>query len=204
MSDDPHSSRPQGRGFLVTTFVLGLFLLIPIFTLLLVVIKAVKVFEALMAPLARLTQTAHLVGIPMPRVLAITALLLLVFVAGLLARSRIAQRGVGWLEQRLLTNIPGYALLKSMAQGAVGLEGDKPSPAVLLRLDDAWQIALHVDSVPDGRVVVFVPDARSAGTGSVLVVAPERIQPLGVPPAAALKCLRGLGSGAGALVARVR
>jgi len=184
--------------------VLGLLLLIPLLALLIIVVKAVSVFEKVLAPLARLTQTANLVGIPMPRVLAITAMVLLVFVAGLLARSRLAQRGVGWLERRLLTNIPGYGLVKSMAQGAVGLQQEPDRPVVLLRLDDAWQIALRVESAPDGRVVVFVPDAHSPGTGSVLVVSPDRVQPLDVPPAAALKSLRGLGTGAGALVARVR
>ena len=194
----------QRKGFLATTLLLGLLLLIPLLTLVFVVVKAITMLEALTAPLARMSQTADLVGIPMPRLLAILTLILFVFVAGLLARSRLAQRGVGWLEKRLLANIPGYSLVKSMAQGAVGLEEESAAPAVLVRLDDAWQIGLQVDRVPDGRAVVFLPDAHSPGTGTILIVDAARVEPLNVPAAAAMKCLRGLGSGAGELVTRGR
>ena len=70
----------QRKGFLATTLLLGLLLLIPLLTLIFVVVKAVNMLEALTAPVARMSQTADLVGIPMPRLLAITALLLFVFV----------------------------------------------------------------------------------------------------------------------------
>lgn len=196
--------RRPPRGFFATTFVLGLLLLIPLFALVLLAVKTLHLVEGLMAPLARLTQTASLAGVAMPRLLAITALVLLVFLAGLVGRLGFTKRGVGWLEQRVLSNIPGYGLIKSMVQGIVGDEAEPTRPAVLLRLDDAWQIGLRIESAPDGRVVVFLPDAHSPSTGTVLVVSPDRVQPLDVQPAAALKSLRSLGSGAGQMLGRVR
>ena len=200
----PRSRAHLRRGFFATTFVLGLLLLIPLFALVLLAVKTVHLVEGLMAPLARLTQTASLAGVSMPRLLAITALVLLVFLAGLVARMRFTKSGVGWLEQRVLGNLPGYDLIKSMVQGIVGHDAEPTRPAVLLRLDDAWQIGLRIESAPDGRVVVFLPDARSPGTGTVLVVSPDRVQPLDVQPAAALTSLRSLGSGAGEMVGRAR
>jgi uncharacterized membrane protein len=186
--------------FLQATIVGGVFYLVPIVVLVAIVGKALGIAHQLMAPLSRRYESETWGGMAAPKVIAILALLLFCFLAGLFSRTAIARSIVDWLETRLLNNLPGYTFLKSMGENVAGIAGSRIQQAVLVRIEDAWQIGLLIERIEGGHVSVFVPGVPNPNSGSVYFMTEDRIRPLDVPPAAAMKALRRMGFDASPIV----
>ena len=127
-------------------------------------------------------------------------LLLLCFCAGLLARAAVEQAFAERFEARLQTLYPRYSVIKAMSQGLHGALGKQVLKPVLARFDDHELIAFDIERLDDGRVVLYLPGAPDAWSGSVLLVAAERVQPLHIDAAELAKALKGLGRGTAALL----
>ena len=67
----------------------------------------------------------------------------------------------------------------------------------------ARQIAFLVECLKDTHLAVFVPGVPNPQSGSVYLMTEDRIKPVGIPPAAALKCLTRLGAGSSALLREI-
>ncbi len=111
----------------------------------------------LVRPIATHLHFKSLLGLETLPFLAVGALVLFCFLAGLLAKARFAKRSVVWLENTVLSFIPGYEFVKSMATMTVGQQ-DVLRQVVLVRIEDALQIGFVVERLDDSRAVVFVPD----------------------------------------------
>jgi uncharacterized membrane protein len=179
--------------FLQATIVGGIFYLVPIVVLVMIVGKALGIAHQLVAPLSRHVEHETWGGLAAPTVIAILALLLFCFLAGLFSRTAIARAIVDWLETRILENLPGYAFLKSMGENVAGIAGTRIQQAVLVRIEDAWQIGLLIERIEGGHVSVFVPGVPNPNSGSIYYMTEDRIRPLDVPPATAMKALRKMG-----------
>jgi uncharacterized membrane protein len=184
------------------TFVGGILFLVPVVVLLVVLDKALGVSMKLVQPVAEAIPYRSLLGLPVPVFMAILSIVVFCQLAGLLARTLMARRFVGWLETNVLSNIPGYLFMKSVGENVAGVGSEKYSQVVTVRLDDAWQIGFLVERIGDGRVAVFVPDAPTPSSGTILILAEDRIQVLDVPVPAVLKWLRSLGLGSRELLGK--
>jgi len=194
-----HNGRRRATEFLRATIVGGVLFLVPIVILAGIIGKAFGFFHEFMAELTKAVPAAAVGGIPLPRILAVVALVLFCFMAGLFAKTKLAQKMVEWLESVILSKIPGYSFMKSTGASMIGVEGMKKSDVVLARIEDAWQIAFLIERMREGQVAVFVPGAPSPWSGSVYLMTEDRIKPLDVSRAAALQCIKGLGTGSGEL-----
>lgn len=182
--------------FFRTTLIGGLLFLVPIMVVVAVFGKALALTHKLMDPLAEHIPVETIVGMRTPLLLAIIMIVLFCFLAGLFARTALAQKFVRGLEQAVLSKIPGYEMLKSTGESILGVADEEGHPVVLMRLDDAWQIGFRIEELQNGLVTVYIPGAPDARSGSILFVTPDRVIPAGVSAAPTLKCLRGLGVGA--------
>ena len=171
----------------------------PVVALVFILEKAVVLAHALVHPIATHLPFKSILGLETPVFLAIGVVVLFCFLTGLLAKARFAQRSVVWLENTVLSFIPGYEFIKSMATMTVG-QKDTLRQVVLVRIEDALQIGFIVERRDDGRAVVFVPDAPNPRSGAIYLMTDDRFKPIDIPPAAAMKCLRRHGSGAAVLL----
>ena len=185
--------------FLRTTLLGGLLFLVPLVAFIFIVQKALVLAQKLVHPIATHLPMKSLLGLETPRFIAIGVLVLFCFLAGLLAKARFAQRSVVWLEDTVLSFIPGYEFIKSMATMTVG-QKDILRQVVLVRIEDALQIGFVVERADDSHAVVFVPDAPNPRTGAIYFMTEDRFEPTDIVPAAAMKCLRRHGTGAAALL----
>jgi len=131
-------------GILRATIVGGVFFLAPFVVLVVILGKALGLARRLLVPVAETLPFESAIGLETPRVLAIAALLLLCFLAGLFARSAFAKNLVVWLEDTVLSNLPGYSLIKSFSEEVAGTTPTHGYPVVLARFDDACQIGFLV------------------------------------------------------------
>ena len=186
--------------FLRTSLVGGILFLLPIVIVAIIAGKALAIARKIVGPLAAHLPEDSVFGLDMPKLLAIALLVLFCFLAGVFARTKLAQKGVLWLEATVLSNLPGYEFIKSLSGNLLGAETKSTYPVVLARIEDAWQLAFLVERLAGGHVTVFVPGAPSPQSGSVYFMTEDRIQLLDIPSQAATKCLKRYGLGASALL----
>lgn len=187
--------------FLKTTLLGGLLFLVPIVLLAFVASTALDIVDDIVEPVAVLIPVESVGGVEVAKLLAGATIVLFCFLAGLLAQTALAKQLVGWLESAVLSNLPGYEVIKSMGESMVGIERDRAHQAVLARIEEAWQIAFLIERIDGGYIAVFVPDAPNPWSGSVFFITQDRIKSLDLPRAELLKCLNRLGVGSNSLLA---
>jgi uncharacterized membrane protein len=183
------------RGLIRTTLLGGILYLVPLVVLAAVLGKAMQIAHSVGQPLVRGIEAAGLGHMVTPQVIAILLLLLFCLAAGLFAQTRIAQRIAGFIETKLLANLPGYSFYKSVGASITGIEDAKAAKVAMVQFDDAWQIALVMDELEDGRLALFIPDAPEPRTGAVCFMSPERVRPLAIPMKSAMLLMRRMGQG---------
>jgi uncharacterized membrane protein len=187
--------------FLKTTIVGGALYLVPIALVVVVLAKVHAVAAKLVEPIAARLELHEIGGMNAARVIAVVGVLLLCFLAGLVAQTRVAKRLVGWLEQAILSNLPGYSMVHALGEQVTGhaTTGTELKP-VLARIEDAWQLAMLVEPVDAEHLAVFVPGAPDPRSGSIYLLTKDRIKPVDISTRDAMKCIKGLGIGARALL----
>jgi len=181
--------------FVKTTLIGGLLFLVPLGVILLVLKHVMQIATRVAAPIATHFPVGKVAGVTALTLIAALVLLLVAFLAGLMARTRWGRRMSAWFEESILGGLPQYRMAKSMAEGFAQIESGAGMQPVLVHLDDAWQLAYRVEDLPGGWVAVFVPAAPTPMSGNVLYVAERRVLPLQVGMAEAMKSVRSVGLG---------
>ena len=162
-----------------STIVGGILFLLPLVILIVIVEKAVQLARKVFGPLLTQISDGSVLGISLATLASVVALLLLCLVAGLVARTMIAQKLVSRLEDSVLGRIPVYGFIKSAAEGITGIENDENMRAVVVRLDDNAMLGLMTAEQQDSDLVaVYFPGAPTPLSGSVLYVERSRVTPL--------------------------
>jgi uncharacterized membrane protein len=188
-----------------TTLIGGIVFLIPIAIFIAVIGQGLKIADTAAKPVAAVLPVNMIGGVAVAEVLAILLLLLICFIAGLLARLAVARKAVDALEANVLSRLPAYALLKTKTQSMLSPEDIEGMSVVAMRFDDCWQIGFEIERIEGGKVALFLPGSPDPWSGSVCIAEEERVTPLDLPVAAVAHMARRLGRGANeALGARLR
>ena len=180
--------------FIKTTIIGGLVFLVPVVALLLVLSKVFDVMLAVAEPMADVIPVDAIGGIALANVLAGLIILLLCFVAGLIARAGPAQRLAARIENSLLHKIPGYAFVKGMTN-SLSPEHAENMPAVLVSLGYSRRVGLEVDTVGTDGVAVYFPGSPNAWSGEVRIVDREQVEKLDAPMSVVIEHAEQLGRG---------
>jgi uncharacterized membrane protein len=181
--------------FLKTTVLGGIVFLVPIIIFIAVIGKALELTNTLAAPLAERLPVDSVGDLAVVHLIALAILVLICFVAGLAAKTAFAGQFVQSLEANILDKIPAYALLKAKAGSVLSPEDTEGMRPVLARFDDAWQLAFEIERIEGGKVVVFLPGAPDPWSGSVSVLAEDRITPIDITVKSATAVMKRLGKG---------
>ncbi|WP_341676696.1 DUF502 domain-containing protein [Niveibacterium sp. SC-1] len=184
----------QKVSFIRTTVVGGVLFLAPLVVTLFVLEKAWHLAGKFVAPIVHHFPPKILGFIAVSDLLAVGILVLVCFIAGLIARTALAKRVVEAIEHGLLSNIPGYEFFKGLGESILGVD-KAGSQAVLVHFDDCSQIGFLMEHLQDGTCVVFLPGAPSPFSGGVFYFSPDRVQAIEAPPQTVLKSLKRLGVG---------
>lgn len=177
----------------------GVVFLIPLTVVAVVMGKAINLVQVISIPISEALPLTTVFGVALENLVAVVLIIVACALAGMLARSVVGRSLYSWLDAQLLQRVPGYAYLKSMASGLTH-EQQKILKPVLVRFDDQSQIAFEVERTPEGDVVIFLPDAPEAKSGSVSMVTTDRVEPLNVEFNAIVKSLNAMGRGTTELV----
>jgi uncharacterized membrane protein len=141
-----------------------------------------------------------------PLVIAIGVLVLIALLAGLFARTPLGRSLFIKLEGAVLARLPIYTILRQMlvdmADSADRLAGQGELKVVRVRFDDLTQIGFVVDRIPGEGIIVYLPGAPSALSGTVVLVEAERVTETALEPKQVMASMRRLGAGIAANMKR--
>ena len=186
--------------FLRITVLGGVLFLPPIVVLAFILGKAFDLARRGLKPMTAIIPDRFVSGVTAEAIMAIVLIAILCFLAGLFARTRLAQQIVGELEFSVLSKVPAYEYLKQAGASVMGLGEMADHPVVLAQLGGAWRIGVQTGAVGGGLVAIFVPNSPNPMSGSVFLVASDSVRPAKAPLAAAIGCLRRCGAGSEAFL----
>ena len=190
--------------FIKDTLVGGVLFLLPGALLLWLAEKVLPLARQLMKPVENLLP-GHLVAqFALGTLLAVLALLLVAFIAGLLARTAPGQRLIRWIEESIVGSLPQYRMAKSVLEGRGGGDGVADVQPVLVPAGEGWRIGMKFDSIEGGWASVFLPNSPKARTGSIVLLPESSLRPLALPIGETTLLLSRLGGGAGAALRGVK
>ncbi len=189
------------KTFLKTTVVGGVLFLLPVALVIFILGHAMRLATKVAQPLSDklgLEQLGHFAGIGAVTIIAALVLVAVSFAAGVIARTGWGRRISQWFEHSLLGGLPQYQMVKSMAEGFTEIENASGLKPALVNIEDGWQIGYLLESIGDGWVAVFIPQAPTPMSGNVMYFPAERVRPLGITMVQAMTIVKHIGVGSGA------
>jgi uncharacterized membrane protein len=184
--------------FTKTTLIGGVLVILPLYLSIVLLAKAASGLLGLVKPIAA--------SIPGPasmefrEIIAVLALAVVCFIAGLIVRTGPGLRAKNAFEQAVLEKLPGYALLRGLAGRLAGRVEEATFSPALVEIEEALVPALIIEELEDGSYTVLVPSVPTPMAGALYILSRNRVHPVDVPFATALKVFSKWGAGAGEFV----
>lgn len=189
--------------FLKTTVVGGIIFLLPVVVISLVLGHALKLAHQFVEPIShslKLDQMGAVAGFSIVTTLGVLALVVVSFMAGMVARTRVGTRMSGWVDHSLIGGLPPYRMVRTMAEGLMQFENAESLKPALVSVEEGWQIGYLVEEIGNGWVAVFLPQAPTPLSGNVMYFPADRVRPLDITMVQAATIVKHIGIGsAGAL-----
>jgi uncharacterized membrane protein len=185
------------REFIVSSLVGGLVIIAPIYLSVLLLLKAMHVVAGVVRPIAKLFPD----WFPGEKVLSLILVVAICFLIGVAVRTPIGRSVREHMEKSLFERMPGYALFRSLTKQVAGTSEEQVWKPALAEIEEALVPAFIIEEFEDGRFTVFVPSAPAPVSGSIYILTPERVHPVDISFARAVKSLSRWGSGSKELVA---
>ncbi len=183
--------------FIRTTIVGGVLFLVPIVVMVLLLGKAAQVADKIVAPLAARIPMESIVGFGTGKLLAVLLLVLVCFLAGVLARTAAAGKATSRIES-VLANLPGYEFVKALTTRFLNA-GRRGGPSGCPGANRRFLLAVGMAGRASGRwnhVAVYVPGSPETQSGGVYLIDQDRIRITDISSRAAYKTLKRYGLGA--------
>ena len=193
------SEKSGGIHFFKTTIIGGLLFLVPLVVLFIVLAKAADLMLLVAEPLADFIPLDSIAGVAVANIIAVVVVLLICFIAGLVARKAFIQTTVESLESKVLSKLPGYFLIKGMLSGLQEHDTHTLHP-VLITFNSAARIGLEIERLDDGRIVVMTPSSPNPWSGMVHIMAGDRVQRLNLSIMAYMENVERFGQGTNELL----
>jgi uncharacterized membrane protein len=186
--------------FTKTTLIGGILIVLPLYLAVLLLVKTLSGMLGMLSPVtAQIPASVHY-----RQIAAMLVILAVCFIAGLLVRTRPGSLARRVIEERLLTHIPGYDILRSLTHRLTGAGDERSFTPALVEIEEALAPAFIIEELADGSYTVMVPSVPTPAAGALFVLARERVHPVDVPLPAMFKMFSQFGAGTGAMVEAMR
>jgi len=188
------------RELIVSTLVGGMFVVVPVYLAVLLLLKGMKSVATLVRPFAALLPD----WIPAEGFFSLLLVFALCFAVGALVRTRSGRAVRERLEVTFFERLPGYGVLRSLTQRLAGDRDQDAWKPALIEIEDALVPGFVIEELEDGRFTVFVPSVPTPFAGAVYVLVAERVHLVDVPFTQAISSISRWGSGSKDLVAAMQ
>jgi uncharacterized membrane protein len=186
--------------FFKTTLVGGMLVLLPLYLIVLVLLKLLAAVKQVISPIvAGVPATAEFPGL-----VAGAIILAACFVAGLVVRTSPGRRTIDTLQSRIFEKIPGYKPWRDLLSRLGGDEGVEAFLPALVEIEEALVPAVIIEELSDGQFVILVPSVPTPFGGALYILPAARVHRVQVPLKHLLRVYSKGGVGAGELVSALR
>jgi uncharacterized membrane protein len=189
----------KAREYVVDAIVGGMFVVVPVYLAILLLLKGMQTFAKVVGPIAALLP-AWLPGVT---IVSLLLVLVICFLVGLAVRTRTGRRMRNRLEKVFFERLPGYSLVRSLTRQLAGDGGETAWRPALVEIEDALVPAFVIEETQDGRFTVFVPSIPTPFAGAVYILEPHRVHVVDVPFTDAVRSISQWGSGSKNMVAHM-
>jgi uncharacterized membrane protein len=189
--------------FVLTTVIGGLIFLVPLVFLVFIMGEAIGFMMIIAEPMADWLPIDTIEGVALANLLAVLAVILVCFIAGLFARHSMASGFVTILESKLLVKIPGYSIVKGIKSNFDASETERMKP-IAVQLGSAERIAVEIEKLSDGRSMVYIPSAPSPWSGVTQILPADQITYLEIPITKVLELTEKYGHGVETILQKKR
>jgi uncharacterized membrane protein len=190
----------HARELVTSTVIGGVFIVVPLYLAVLLLLKGMKSAATLVRPVAVLLPD----WLPAEQFFSLVLVLVACFFVGAAVRTQAGQIAREKIERTFFERLPGYALLRSLTQRLAEDSDETAWKPALVELEDALVPAFIIEELDDGRLTVFVPSVPTPLAGAVYILARERVHLLDVPFTQAIRSISRWGAGSKELVAAMR
>jgi uncharacterized membrane protein len=188
------------REFVVSTLIGGVFIVVPVYLAIVLLLKGMQSVARLVRPLAAALPD----WLPAEGFFSLVLVLMVCFVVGAAVRTRAGRAARERMEKAFFERLPGYSLIRSLTQRLAGDSEESAWQPALAEIEEALVPAFIIEELEDGRYTVFVPSIPTPMAGAVYVLGPERVHLVDVPFTQAISTISRWGSGSSQLVAAMR
>src|SRR5215472_12959885 len=182
--------------FVKTTLIGGLLIILPVYVSIILIAKAVQGIVAAMKPITAVVPAS----VQFREIVAVLVIVAVCFAAGLIVRTGPGLRAKNAFEGAVLERLPGYALLRGLAGRITGQANEPTFAPALAEIEEALVPALIIEELENGSCTVLVPSVPTPMDGALYILPRDRVHPVDVPFATALKVFSKWGAGAGEFV----
>ena len=126
--------------------------------------------------------------------LAILLIILVFFIAGLLLNSFWGKSIKNWIESKIFENIPMFSTIKQLTQRVAGIENSNfPVVEIDLYGSDVKVLGIVVETLADGRLMVYTPSSPVITVGQLYIVPEDRAKQLDASIPDTINCLSKVG-----------
>ncbi len=176
--------------------------LLPVVLLIIILEKAILIIQKLIIPIKSLLPDQRILGVGILTIISLILLSLICFFAGVIAEGKRVKMFVSFIENNILTLIPGYSMMKSRFNEAIGSNDDEWK-VVMIGADGEWKLGIAVEFHPDGYCTVFFPEPPDAKSGEMKLVHGSKLEKLDIPVSKLITIIRTYGHGGAALAGRL-
>jgi len=188
------------REFVVSTLVGGIFIVVPVYLAIVLLLKGMQSAGRLVKPFAAMVPD----WLPAETFFSLLLVLLVCFLVGAAVRTKPGRAIREKMEKVFFERLPGYGLLRSLTQRLAGDTEESAWQPALAEIEDALVPSFIIEELADGRYTVFVPSIPTPFAGAVYVLDRARVHPVDVPFTQAVRTISRWGSGSGDMVAAMR
>jgi len=177
-----------------TTVAGGILFLLPVILIVFLLSKALKFAERLSQPVVQAIGIKTIGGVALGTLIAIAVLLVVSFIAGLLARTRLGRAAYATLENSILGVLPQWRIARGLV---TSLDSERASEieVVLVPTDAGWCLGFVLEKPPGDWWTVFIPGAPQWTSGQVSYAHSDQVHPTDLSATQAIFLLRRCGAG---------
>jgi len=160
------------------TFIAGLIFLLPLLILCALLSKVFTFFKTFTTKLAALFGLKSFMGISASTIMGTLSLILLCILCGYLMRVAFFKHISEWVDNKLRKFIPGYEVYHQMALSKLEKKEEMLpyESCAWVKNEEGDQPAFIMETLHDGRVVVFFPHAGDVKEGEIKILESNRVE----------------------------
>jgi uncharacterized membrane protein len=177
-----------------STLLGGILFLLPIVLIAWLLGKALGFAARLSQPAVQAAGVDSVAGVATGTIISILALVLLSFIAGMVARTRLGQSTFSKLENSVLSLFPQWRMARGLIE-SFETETKSEIEVVMVPTDAGWCLAFVLEKPEGDWWTVFIPGAPQWTSGAVAFAHKDQVQPSDLTPAQAIMLMRRCGAG---------